>query len=212
MSLSQSIKARVTLLRLFGVLLALYVVLEWVLKAEGLATFFAFVLVIVGAILAVRLIRHVIRKSIWRLRYRLIVTYVFIGVVPIVLILTLAVLGTWIVVGQVAAYLVSSELDRRAAVLTDPVRPISQAKPADRAAIVQQIGRFAGRSYARSRDRRERSARHPLPCRKYASGPDRWLEGFHRLHHERPAFLFGVGFPQRGYDGYRDGPHHKGGS
>ena len=140
MSLSQSIKARVTLLRLFGALAALYIVLEWILKAEGLATFFAFVLVIVGAILTVRLIRHIIRKSIWRLRYRLIVTYMFIGVVPIVLILTLAVLGTVIVVGQVAVYLVSSELERRAGVLTDPVRAISQARPADRAAIVQRMG------------------------------------------------------------------------
>ena len=140
MSFSQSIKKRVTLLRLFGVLLALYVLLEWVLKAEGLATFFAFVLVIVGLILGVRLIRHLIRKSIWRLRYRLIVTYVFIGVVPIVLILTLAVLGTWIVVGQVAVYLVSSELERRAAVLTDPVHTISRAGPAQRAAAVQQVG------------------------------------------------------------------------
>jgi phosphoserine phosphatase RsbU/P len=139
-SLFQSIKARVTLLRLFGVLLALYVVLEWILKAEGLATFFAFVLVIVGVILGVRLIRHIIRKSIWRLRYRLMVTYVFIGVVPIVLILALAVLGTLIVVGQVAVYLVSSELERRAAVLTEPVRTISQARPADRQTIVQQIG------------------------------------------------------------------------
>jgi sigma-B regulation protein RsbU (phosphoserine phosphatase) len=128
------------MLRLFVALLALYVVLEWILKAEGLATFFAFVLVIVGLILAVRLIRHVIRKSIWRLRYRLIVTYVFIGVVPIVLILILAVLGTWIVVGQVAVYLVSSELERRAAVLTDPVHIISQAKPSARAATIQQIG------------------------------------------------------------------------
>jgi phosphoserine phosphatase RsbU/P len=139
-SFSQSIKARVTLVRLFVVLLALYVVLEWILKAEGLATFFAFVLAIVGAILGVRLIRQVIRKSIWRLRYRLIVTYVFIGVVPIVLILILAVLGTVMVVGQVAAYLVSSQLERRAAVLTDPVHAIIQAKPADRAAIVHQIG------------------------------------------------------------------------
>ncbi len=140
MSLSQSIKKRVTLLRLFVLLLALYVVLEWILKAEGLATFFAFVLVVVGVILGVRLIRHLIRKSIWRLRYRLIVTYVFIGVVPIILILALAVLGTVIVVGQVAVYLVSSELERRAAVLTEPVRAISQAKPADRAAIVKQMG------------------------------------------------------------------------
>lgn len=131
-----------TLLRVFGVLIVLYVALEWVLKAEGLATFCAFALVIAGVILGVRLIRHVISKSIWRLRYRLIVTYVFIGVVPLILIATLAVLGTWIAVGQVAVYLVSSELERRAAALSDPVRLMSQARAADRAAVVRQMGDF----------------------------------------------------------------------
>jgi phosphoserine phosphatase RsbU/P len=130
----------VTLVRVFGVLLALFLVLEWVVKAEGLATIVAIGAVVIGAILGFRLIRRVIRKSIWRLRYRLIVTYVFIGVVPIVLILTLAVLGTWIVVGQVAVYLVSSELERRAALLTEPARVVIQAKPAERAALVQQMG------------------------------------------------------------------------
>ncbi len=99
---------------------------------------------ILGLVLAVRLIGHLLRKSIWRLRNRLIVTYVFIGVVPIVLILNLAVLGTLIVVGQVAAYLVSSELERRAASLADPVRILSQAKPADRPAILPQMGSFLG--------------------------------------------------------------------
>ncbi len=49
-------------------------------------------------------------------------------------------LGTWIIVGQVAVYLVSSELDRRAASLDDPVRILSQARPADRAALLQQMG------------------------------------------------------------------------
>ena len=129
MSLSQSFRKRVTLARLFGVLLALFLVLEWVVKAEGLATLVSIMLAIVGAILGFRLIRRVIRRSIWRLRYRLIVTYVFIGVVPIVLILTLAVLGTWIAVGQVAVYLVSSELERRAALLTEPARVVSRAQP-----------------------------------------------------------------------------------
>jgi phosphoserine phosphatase RsbU/P len=130
----------VTLVRLFGVLVALFLVLEWVVKAQGLATLVAIVAVMIGAILGFRLIRNIIRKSIWRLRYRLIVTYVFIGVVPILLILTLAVLGTWIVVGQVAVYLVSSELERRAALLTEPARVVIQAKPAERGALVQQMG------------------------------------------------------------------------
>lgn len=101
--------------RLFVALLAIYVVLEWTNFANGLATLLAIILVLLGSILAVRLIRQVVRKSIWRLRNRLIMTYVFIGMVPIVLILALAAIGTYILVGQVAAYLVSSELERRAA-------------------------------------------------------------------------------------------------
>jgi phosphoserine phosphatase RsbU/P len=91
-----------------------------------------------------RVVRPALRRSLWRLRNRLIVTYVFIGVVPIVLILLLAGIGTWIVIGQVAVYLVSSELERRAVSLTTPVRILSQAKPADRGPMVQQMGLLLG--------------------------------------------------------------------
>jgi sigma-B regulation protein RsbU (phosphoserine phosphatase) len=62
---------------------------------------------------AIRWSRRVMEKAMWRLRNRLIVTYLFIGVVPIVLILALAVTGAYVITGQVAVYLVSSELERR---------------------------------------------------------------------------------------------------
>jgi sigma-B regulation protein RsbU (phosphoserine phosphatase) len=130
--------------RAFAVLLALYIVLEWTNRASGLATLLAIVLVVLGSILAFGLIRRVVRKSIWRLRNRLIMTYVFIGMVPIVLILALAGIGTYILVGQVAAYLVSSELDRRAASLQDPVRILSQAREADQDGMAQAMGNFLG--------------------------------------------------------------------
>src|SRR5579863_5430901 len=96
--------------RVFASLLVLYAVLAWGLKMNGLALLVFLALAITGVILAFRLMR----KSIWSLRNRLYVTWVFIGVVPIVLILALAYSGIWIVAGQVAVYLVSSELDRRA--------------------------------------------------------------------------------------------------
>jgi sigma-B regulation protein RsbU (phosphoserine phosphatase) len=76
------------------------------------------------------------------LRNRLYVTYVFIGVVPIVLILVLTGLGTYIVTGQVAAYLVSAELQRRAESLVTPTRVLSQAKAADRPALSQEMARL----------------------------------------------------------------------
>jgi len=129
---------RVTLPRVFTALLVLYAVLEWGLKANGPALLVFVALTIAGVMLASRLIR----KSIWRLRNRLYVTWVFVGVVPIILILALAASGTWIVAGQVAVYLVSSELERRAASLATPARILSQARPADRAVAVQQMGGF----------------------------------------------------------------------
>src|SRR5579871_2094322 len=101
----------ITLPRVFAVLLALYIVLEFAFHADVWADLVFIALAVVATILAYRLAR----RSIWSLRNRLYVTWFFIGVVPILLILALAASGTWIVCGQVAAHLVNSELDRRAA-------------------------------------------------------------------------------------------------
>jgi phosphoserine phosphatase RsbU/P len=131
---------RVKLAYVFIALLALYAVLEWGIRAEGIAILVLIPTVITGAVLLIRFIHRAIRKSIWRLRNRLYVTYVFIGVVPIVLILALTGLATWIVTGQVAVYLVTSELERRAAELATPALLVSQAKPADRAPMLAQMG------------------------------------------------------------------------
>jgi sigma-B regulation protein RsbU (phosphoserine phosphatase) len=61
-----------------------------------------------------RLGKLVKRKIIWRLRWRLMVTYVFIAVVPILLILILVGLGAYIINGQFASFLVSSKLHDKA--------------------------------------------------------------------------------------------------
>jgi sigma-B regulation protein RsbU (phosphoserine phosphatase) len=68
---------------------------------------------IVGIACLVRLGSRMVRKLIWRLRNRLIVAYVFIAVVPIALILTLAYAAGWTLVGQVAAYFVRTALADR---------------------------------------------------------------------------------------------------
>ena len=73
----------------------------------GLAAFF------VGLAVLFRVARRGIRKAIWRLRNRLIAAYLFIAVVPIVLILTLVVFAGWAVIGQMAVYLVNTELNHR---------------------------------------------------------------------------------------------------
>lgn len=129
-----------SLLRAFLGLLVLAVILEWTGVAPGLAIILSIVLVVLATILVFRYARWSIRKTIWRLRNRLIVAYLFIAVVPILLILALQGLGAWIVTGQIAVYLVSSELERRATALESPARFLTRARPEERAALVQQLG------------------------------------------------------------------------
>jgi phosphoserine phosphatase RsbU/P len=101
----------------FVAALAVYLILRVAWPASGLETFAALVTYVLGGWLALRLLRLGLRKFTWRLRNRLFVTYLFIGVLPVLLVLTLVALGGYMLAGQVAAYLVRSELERRLVVL-----------------------------------------------------------------------------------------------
>ncbi len=52
-------------------------------------------------------------KLLWRLRNRLIVTYVFIGVIPVALLVAMAFITIYLFAGQFANFVVTSELDSR---------------------------------------------------------------------------------------------------
>src|SRR5258708_13093914 len=72
----------------------------------GWAWFLGFVLVCLLAFLALRWFRdHVM----WRLRNRLIVTYLFIGGVPLFLVLVLALMSGYFFTGQFATFLAVSD-------------------------------------------------------------------------------------------------------
>jgi sigma-B regulation protein RsbU (phosphoserine phosphatase) len=75
---------------------------------------------ILGLISLVRLARSAMRNAIWRLRNRLIAAYLFIAVVPVVLIITMVALTANAVIGQMAVYLVNTELNHREANLLRP--------------------------------------------------------------------------------------------
>ncbi|MBZ5576369.1 MAG: SpoIIE family protein phosphatase [Acidobacteriia bacterium] len=74
-----------------------------------------------GLLALIRLVRRTLRRAIWRLRNQLVVAYLLIAVVPMVLGLVLVGIASWAVIGQVAVYLVNSELTRRITFLTGPV-------------------------------------------------------------------------------------------
>src|SRR5579859_4464105 len=64
--------------------------------------------VILFGILGLRWVRNV---ALWRLRNRLLVTYVFIGVIPVVLIAGMVIFAGYLFVGQFAALLARSDID-----------------------------------------------------------------------------------------------------
>ena len=65
-------------------------------------------LIVLGLLLSLRWFR---RRFMWRLRNRLIVTYTFIGVIPLVLVLMMALIAGYLFAGQFATFLASSDLN-----------------------------------------------------------------------------------------------------
>src|SRR5437016_506464 len=108
----------------FAILLASYLVLSVFAPQTLAGPAVLIATVAAGLWLGVRITRRVLKAAVWRLRNRLLVTYVFIAVVPIALILSLATLGAYSLVNQLAVYLVISELDRRIETLEDAAHSI----------------------------------------------------------------------------------------
>jgi sigma-B regulation protein RsbU (phosphoserine phosphatase) len=74
----------------------------------GWVGFLTFLAAVFFSILAFRWLK---RRVLWRLRNRLIVTYVFIGVIPVVLLVAMAGFSLFLFAGQFASYVVISELN-----------------------------------------------------------------------------------------------------
>lgn len=104
------------------ILLALYLLGRLAFPGSVFHLLVTLAVYVLGTVVACKLGRTGIKRLIWRLRNRLLVVYLFIAVVPVVLILMLAAMGAWILTGQVATYLVITELDARANALLGPAR------------------------------------------------------------------------------------------
>ncbi len=115
----------------FFVCLFLYLLFQWVVPIAALRALAGTGAFVTGVWLAYRVFRAVLRKVVWRLRNRLLVTYLFIAIVPIVLILTLAAISAASLFSQFAVYLVTSELDRRVSLLDSATQDVANANPRD---------------------------------------------------------------------------------
>lgn len=94
---------------------------------NGFASFLKFLAVVATIYLLVRLAGWWRTRLLWSLRNRLIVAYLFIAVVPILLILTLVILAGQIIYSQLGAYLLYGDIQRRVAMMADITDHIAAA-------------------------------------------------------------------------------------
>src|ERR1700678_4410268 len=81
---------------------------KWGDSVGGWVKFLVFEAAVLFSIVAFRWLK---RKLLWRLRNRLIVTYVFIGVIPAALLVTMAIVTIYLFAGQFASFVVTSEIN-----------------------------------------------------------------------------------------------------
>lgn len=118
--------------KIFLALLALAVAARYAAPGGGAELLLAFLAFVAGVVVAIRWSAIGVKKLIWRLRYRLIVAHLFIAVVPITLIAILVWIGAGMFTGQIAAYLVTTELEKRSTTLYEPALGLAWTPPAQR--------------------------------------------------------------------------------
>ena len=84
--------------------------LSWGLALAGWVGILSVLAIVLLSVLAYRWLKA---KLLWRLRNRLIVTYMFIGVIPVILLVAMTFITLYLFAGQFANFVVTSELDSR---------------------------------------------------------------------------------------------------
>lgn len=82
------------------------------LVGPGAKTFLRFLLLFCVVYLVARYFGRIRRGLLWRLRNRLLIAYVFIAIIPILLILSMVSVAAYLLYGQLATYLVVNQLER----------------------------------------------------------------------------------------------------
>ncbi len=101
--------------RIFLSLLAADVALSYFAGGSFIGPFVTIATYLLGVVVLIRFTRRNLKRVLWRLRNRLIAGYLLVAVVPIALVALLIVSAGWVLMGQIAIYVVDSELERRMA-------------------------------------------------------------------------------------------------
>jgi phosphoserine phosphatase RsbU/P len=132
---------------------------SWVSSIGGWIKFLFIDAVLLFSIVAFRWLR---RRILWRLRNRLIVTYVFIGVIPAVLLIAMALITIYLFAGQFAIFVVTSEINAQ----LHRMEAVNAAVGNELAARLERGGRPAAESLARLK-KSDAAWRHRRMCAWY---------------------------------------------
>lgn len=161
----------------FFALAAVYALLYLLGAAAGLQSLIFLAVLFFGLLSLIGVVRRSLRKAIWRLRNRLILAYLMIAVVPIVLGLVLVGIASWAVIGQMAVYLVDSELKRRISFLTGPVEGLLRMPGNNADAFAAQLAPIIERRFPvfQLRVQGRSDVRYP-PGSELDAPPSAWTE------------------------------------
>ncbi|HME08767.1 MAG TPA: SpoIIE family protein phosphatase [Bryobacteraceae bacterium] len=123
----------------FAISLLINLLFRFFLPGGSLQEFTTFLAVVLGAWLLIRFLRQGLRAALWRLRNRLMITYVFIGVVPVLLIVALVGLSAYLLASQLAVFLVVSELDRKVDALQSATEIVARTEPQLRKEVMRRV-------------------------------------------------------------------------
>ncbi len=123
----------------FFAALAAWALWRWLAPASAVRSLLEVLVFFLGAWLLLRAARQLVRRTIWSLRNRLYVAYLFIAVVPVCLVLLLAAAGAYILTGQIGIFLVHSELERRTASLRNTAEFLLSATETRRSEALREM-------------------------------------------------------------------------
>ncbi len=124
-------------------------------RLAGPAGFLKFLAALAAIYLLFRLIGWSRGRLLWSLRRRLLVAYVFIAVVPVLLLLTLAILAGQILYSQLAAYLLYRDLHMRVEMIEDSIKHIAAVQAALPPSIREEQARQLLLAQAHAVDQRD---------------------------------------------------------
>jgi len=137
--------------RLFGIFLL--VAITGLPRRFGSGVFLSVwaIVYLLGAFALLRRGLRLGRQQIWWLRKRLVVAYLFIAVVPIVLLAILIEVSAYTLASQVGAYLLSSEVDRKIEVLKQSAQTLVRVAPSARVEALRRAGQLFRERFPGSR-------------------------------------------------------------